>query len=262
MTIIGVCGNIGSGKSFTQLKQGLIYAEQRQKRVVANFPINKEALRAYCKIPKYADLPIGLGWLVYELRNFIYALHWNVWKAGIGKKPPHPHPPRMPWILSIIDKKDGIMHKDPFNLAEFLEPESVCLLDEAGIFLNSRDFAKTPKELLYNLAQSRKEGADLIWAAQFDEQVDRQMRLLTQFWIHCKSMSLFDIKLRRPKLVYKQIYWLSSEDYNILLRNPRDMSNPFKLRWAYAAKSDNGWLTLSDRLLFEVFNSFRRLDQE
>ena len=35
MTIIGIAGAIGSGKSFTQLKHGLKYVEERQKRLMA-----------------------------------------------------------------------------------------------------------------------------------------------------------------------------------------------------------------------------------
>ncbi len=59
MTIIGVAGAIGSGKSFTQLKHGLKYVEDRQKQLVTNFPIDVAALHKYASLPKSSFSLIG-----------------------------------------------------------------------------------------------------------------------------------------------------------------------------------------------------------
>ena len=66
--IIGIVGSIGSGKSFTQLKQGLMYAEERQKQLVLNFPINLDELYVYARTPIIYDIPFGK--LLYEFKKF------------------------------------------------------------------------------------------------------------------------------------------------------------------------------------------------
>jgi hypothetical protein len=147
----------------------------------------------------------------------------------------------------------------PNDLRALLFPDSVCLLDEAGIFLNSREFAKTPKELLGDLAQSRKFGCDLIYCSQFDEQVDRQMRMLTQYIHHCDSISFYDHKLRRPSLKYKRVYTFNSDTYNSW-KTSRDRTNHWRTRFAYSIEYRGGFIDSADKALFQCFNSFERLD--
>lgn len=263
MTIIGVAGAIGSGKSFTQLKHGLKYVEQRQKQLVTNFEINIEALR------KYASLPIQYqswhGFFIYNVKKLIYAIRINLHLAipKLFKKPKRVKlKPQLPWVKRLCESGGIIQIPNPSCIESLLIPESVCLLDEAGILLNSREFAKTSKQLLADLAQSRKDGCDLIWCAQFDEQVDRQLRLLTQFWIHCESLSAYDKKMRRPKLHYKRIFWFRCSDYQEWLQNPRARGNHIKTRFLYATIYEGGFLSTADRQLFKVYDSFARLDKK
>jgi hypothetical protein len=199
MTIIGIMGAIGSGKSHSQLKYGLDYANKREKQLVTNFPLNVKEIYKYACLPCFAD---GfLGGIRLELAKLDYMLKWH-WAKVRGKELPRKkYKPLLPWIKVMMERGGGISWIiNPENLQALMIPESVILLDEAGIFLNSREFAKTPKELLADLAQSRKDGCDLIYCAQFDEQVDKQMRLLTQYFWHCTGFSLWDKKLRRPSL--------------------------------------------------------------
>ena len=262
MTIIGVAGAIGSGKSFTQLKHGLKYVEDRQKQIVTNFPINIDELRKYASLPKeYQSIR---GYFIYESRKLIYALLFNLSKVfSFIKKPKKPRlTPQYPWVKRLCENGGVIQIPAPEYLEALLIPESVVLLDEAGILLNSREFAKTSKQLLADLAQSRKDGCDLIWCAQFDEQVDRQLRMLTQFWIHCESLSVFDKKMRRPKLLYKVIYWFRCSDYQEWKNNPRDRGNPFKTRFSYATQTESGFLSKADKQLFSIYDSFKRLDKK
>jgi hypothetical protein len=258
MSIIAIVGNIGSGKSFTQLKTGIEYAETRQKSIVANFPINTDALKKVCLQPKNSG---KLWWyLYYESRKFISIMI----AALLGKKYKSPRfKIKYPWILKLIETNKVHYISSVCDLNDLMRiPESVVLLDEAGVFLNSREFAKTPKELLVNLAQSRKDGIDLIYAAQFDDQVDRQFRMLTQFFVHCSSLSYWDNKLRRPRLFYKNIKWFIADHYYDWNADIKAKTNPIKTRFAYATKVESGLLNNFDEMIFDCFDSFRRLDKE
>lgn len=255
--IIGLAGAIGSGKSFTQLKQALDYAEERQKQLVFNFQVNVEQLYKYASLPKHYDSM--LGYFLFEFRKmFIIIISQILFKNKL--KIPTAKP-KMPWVLNLCKEGGIIQIPAPKYLEALLIPESVVCLDEAGILLNSRDFAKTSKELLADLAQSRKDGCDLFWAAQFDEQVDRQLRLLTQYWIHCDSLAVYDKKMRRPKLFWKRVYWFRASDYQHWQQNIKDRGSHFKARFAYGFKYEGGLLTPSDSQLFKVFDSFSRLDR-
>lgn len=255
--IIGLAGAIGTGKSFTQLQQALQYANDRQRQLVCNFELNLKELYKYACMPKHAD-SITKSFL-YEL-SIVFPSILTVLlplKRSRVKAPP----PRLPWIKYLIENGGIIQIPAPKSLQALLIPNSVVCLDEAGILLNSRDFASTPRELLADLAQSRKFGCDLFWCAQFEEQVDKQIRLLTQYWIHCDSLAVFDKKLKRPRLFWKKIFWFRAADYMQWLSNVKDRSSHFKTRFAYSFKYQGGLLTPSDKQLFKVFDSFTRLDR-
>lgn len=253
--IIGLAGAIGTGKSFTQLKQALQYAEDREKQLVFNFEINIKELHKYASMPRHADSFIS--YFFYQVK---YAIAFYKEQTGMKAKFPK-STPRMPWIKKLCEEGGIAQIPAPKYLEALLIPESVVCLDEAGILLNSREFAKTSKELLADLAQSRKDGCDLFWAAQFDEQVDRQLRLLTQYWIHCDSVAVYDKILRRPRLFWKKIYWFRAADYMYWQQNARDRGSHLKARFAYSFKYEGGLLSPADKQLFNVFNSFSRLDK-
>ena len=85
--------------------------------------------------------------------------------------------------------------------------------------------------------------------------------MLTQFWIHCLSLSVFDKKMRRPSLKWKRIHWFSCSDYQRWLSDSRAYGSYFKTRFAYATMSEEGLLSYADLALFEVYDSFSRLDR-
>jgi len=255
MVIIGIAGSIGSGKSFTQLREALQYADDRRKQLVFNFHVDIKELYRYANMPREYDSYVS--GLVYDVR---YALAYFCNMYGLKTKYPK-RTPRLPWISQLCRTGGIIQIPSPKYLEALLIPESVVCLDEAGILLNSREFAKTSKELLADLAQSRKDGCDLFWAAQFEEQVDKQLRLLTQYWIHCDSLSAYDKASRRPKLVWKNFIWFKAADYMQWVSNPKDRSSYVKARFAYGFKSQSGLLSQTDKQLFKVFDSFSRLDR-
>lgn len=72
--------------------------------------------------------------------------------------------------------------------ARFKEGQFVLYIDEAGIFFNSRDWnSPMRKEWLEFFAQHRKYGYTIVLAAQFDRQIDRQIRECVEYeMIHRK----------------------------------------------------------------------------
>ena len=222
--IIGISGAIGSGKSHTQLKMALYYAQMREKQLVFNFRVNRYALKQYCESVKYD------------------------------------------WVLGLLDKGGVCEIVNPSSLESLLLPGSIVCLDEAGVFLNSRAFASTPKTLLASLAQSRKGnkvtrgGVDLLYCAQFNEQVDRQVRLLTQYWVHCDGVEAFNRKEKRPELIWKRIFWMKAYDYNRWNSDEKARTSYLKTRFAYAFKYEGGPLSKLDRLVFKCYQSTDRLD--
>lgn len=66
----------------------------------------------------------------------------------------------------------------------------LVILDEAQLFYNARDWAKTAersKRLLAFLTQSRKAGVDVIWITQEGENVDKQFRVLAEWELAISS---------------------------------------------------------------------------
>lgn len=218
MTITGICGEIGSGKSLYQLAYALEQCNQKHKKLVCNFPVNIHALKVYAYAAK------------------------------------------MPYLIWMADNNQVACIPSLNSLTElFIYPNSIVCLDEAGIFLNSREFSKTPKALLSDMAQSRKAGIDLVYASQFDDQVDRQFRLLTQYFVHCDALTKYDKVSRRPKLYWKyyshfkaSAYWHWVNDTKARCSAIRTHIAAFQTTW--------GPLTEADKLLFNVFDSFSRLD--
>ncbi len=164
------------------------------------------------------------------------------------------------WLLKCL-RYGGVteMHA-PKKLEELFLPESIVCLDEAGIFLNSREFQKTSKTLLADLCQSRKFGTDLIWCSQFLEQVDNQFRMLTQYWTHAQSMTIYDKKSRRPKLWWKRYYWMDSASYYNWNSSSKTKMNHLRTRFVFSYRYEGGFLNKADKMLFNCFDSFTRLD--
>lgn len=218
MTILGIVGAIGSGKSHTQLKLALDYCERKERQLVCNFNVDVSAILRYAKHKKFK-------WVEY------------------------------------LCKRGGICQiHNPESLQALFIPESVICLDEAQIFLNSRSFMSTSKSLIADLSQSRKDGCDLVYAAQVDNHVDKQFRELTQFWCHCMGLSIHDKKSKRSKLHWKKIYYFDASNYQEWLEDKRARSSHWRTKFAYAFQYEGGFLSEADRILFDCFDSYSRLD--
>ena len=218
--IVGIVGEIGSGKSHYQLKHALEQCNKKQKRLVANFKIDTQNSYEYCCRRK-------LGWVAQHIYHDQH-------------------------ITLSCRNRDDVM-----KLLSY--PASVVCLDEAGIFFNSRNFKDMPKDLLSDLAQSRKTGADLYWAAQFDQQVDRQFRMLTQYYVFCQGFSAWDRNLRQPGLKWKSYHHFKAAQYQEFDSSPK-LKNSLVKTWWRAFHNEVGPLSKDDIFLFSCYESFSRLD--
>jgi len=222
MTITAITGDIGSGKSHKQLKHALYCCNRYKKRLVTNFGVSLPAIKKYA----------------YKMRYW-----WVIWLCDNDQ-------------ITIFDLKDSAQLPQILSISY-----SVVCLDEAGIFLNTRDFQKTPKALLTDLAQSRKYGCDLIYAAQFDGQVDKQLRMLTQWFIHADGSTIWSTKLRNQKLVWLKYHTFTATKYWEWSENLK-RRNSFIRTWWAAVHTEIGPLRPADVMLFDCFQSFARLDHQ
>lgn len=132
-------GGVGSGKSYHALEEGL-KAIAYGKKVIANFPIVKSRWR----------------WLS-RLRgeeNWIYL----------------PDEELSPHRLIEISLRYGLRGR---------ESSGLLIIDEAGIFFNSRDWVikqRERSEWIKFFSQSRKFGYDIIMISQDERMIDRQIR--------------------------------------------------------------------------------------
>jgi hypothetical protein len=79
-------------------------------------------------------------------------------------------------------------------LLAFDERGAIVLLDELGLLLFSRNFAKNDESLLRTFVLHRKKGIHLFYSAQYLDQVDKVVRELTNERVYCASIGSFYIR--------------------------------------------------------------------
>jgi hypothetical protein len=79
-------------------------------------------------------------------------------------------------------------------LLAFDERGAIVLLDELGLLLFSRNFAKNDEALLRTFVLHRKKGIHLFYSAQYLDQVDKVVRELTNERVYCASIGRFYIR--------------------------------------------------------------------
>ena len=110
------------------------------------------------------------------------------------------------------------------GLKTFLTVKNALIfMDEANILLDSRQFGRTPPEVLHKLAQSRKYGLDLIYTTQGFKHSEARLRQLTNYvWdarrINVLGAPIFrydlydpeDFEMKTPKFYRERlsVYWL------------------------------------------------------
>ena len=111
--------------------------------------------------------------------------------------------------------------------------DCVFVFDEGGVFANSRSFKSMPKEFLKNLFQVRKLNVHLLIVFQFYEQVDKQIRLVFQHWVRCKSISVYDKKLGAPRLLVRYAFHYTPEKFLRLEEDTKARGNMI-LPWLWS----------------------------
>jgi hypothetical protein len=227
--ITGVIGLPGTGKTFIALTAGFEMAEELHLDIVANFSLNAKALYYYF-------LGQGYTWLLSRL------LH-----GGIK-------------VRSCAEGSD-------LKLSEFMQEKGVLyLIDEAGVYLNSRNFRNIPLDFLSDLAQIRHDSRRMFWIAQYHGQVDRTLRELTASYIVADCPTRYSHQLKNTELVAKYYRIFTAKNYDIYERKINSGAvTGFKANINSVRLADKvivGQLTYYDRLLFKAYGSFLRVEDK
>jgi hypothetical protein len=140
---------------------------------------------------------------------------------------------------------------------------ATILLDEAGVFFNSRNYAKMPPQVLAAMAQLRHDGNDLIWAAQYFDQVDKSFRMLCHRSTHAYGVSRYSPRLKNDELTFRNWATFDPNSYEKWLEDKKARSPGIggfiRTRMA-AMKVESGLLREIDRQAFKCFSSFDRVE--
>lgn len=205
-----IIGEFGSGKSLRLLEIGLETCERYRKGLTTNFPINKQELKKYCYIKGYK------------------------------------------WCLQLIkyEKIKFVSITNSSQLPKILERRNtVVLIDEAGIFLNSRSWLSVPKDFLAALVQIRHDGIFIFFAAHFIEQVDKQVRETCQRVIICKASTKYSKKLQNDRIIFRWWHEFKPASFYRWLENPQNQTN-FLRTWFLASKNQFPLIVFPYRLTF------------
>lgn len=175
--LTGVIGKQRTGKTHYALEMALQLANDYHKTITCNFVVNKKAIKEYCRLR-------GLKWFEKYGRIRYVSLQRN------GK----PDPSRLPLMLR--------------------HHNAVIILDEAGWFINSRNWAQVPAEFTGDTNQLGKNKQFVICIFHFLEQVDKQLRLSFQRWIVVKGDSKFSRKLNGSELIYRECFHFESDKFH------------------------------------------------
>lgn len=138
-------------------------------------------------------------------------------------------------------------------------PKTIYVMDEAGVYINSRNFKKTTDGFLETIAQVRHDGKIFWYIAQYYEMVDKVLRDLSSSFIHVDSSLRFNKKLGNSEILWQRIYLFSQRNYRIYLEKVCYKFTGVK-HWVNARRlSDFQWegvLSDDDKMLFKVYQSF------
>jgi hypothetical protein len=113
------------------------------------------------------------------------------------------------------------------------------------------------------MAQLRHDGNDLIWAAQYFEQVDKSFRMLCHRSTHAYGVSRYSPSLKNDELTFRNWATFDPISYEKWLEDKKARSPGIggfiRTRMA-AMKVESGLLRAIDRQAFKCFSSFDRVE--
>jgi len=124
---------------------------------------------------------------------------------------------RYHWFLS----SGRIIYKDPrkASLVSFLRPDTVVLFDEAGQFINARDW-KENSDFYKFLFTLRHDAIHFIYACQYLDQIDKSLRETTQQWVVCSSICLPLRSFKYPYMILRFSYKYDQSAFQMLYFSP------------------------------------------
>lgn len=174
-----VSGKIGGGKTYFAVAKLLEELGRTDRPVVTNLPLRLDGIAAYLAkthpdVPREWYLPGGRFDLFSRVRIIPDADVTQFWRyrgqlAG-------------EWVT--LPSPSG-----PHDATDFAtSPGPVCyFLDEIHIQFPSREWQKTGKACMWYASQHRKRGDDIWLISQFPDQVDKQLRSLSQDWTYVRN---------------------------------------------------------------------------
>jgi len=140
---------------------------------------------------------------------------------------------------------------------------ATIILDEAGMYFGARNYAKMPPGVLVAMAQLRHDSNDLIWAAQYFDQVDKAFRMLCHRSTHAYGVSRYSPRLKNDELTFRNWATFDPISYEKWLGDTKARSlglgGFIRTRMA-AMKVESGLLREIDRQAFRCFSSFDRVE--
>lgn len=175
MSVYFVFGKPGGGKSLYALTRLVDELRNTTRTVVTNLPIDAGALNAWFQSR-------GENVDLHRRLRIIDTEELSTWWRHRGR-PADNDPGLAPWV-------DLPPQLGPRGETDFAANPGPCfyVLDEIHTHFGSRQWMQTGPAALWYLSQHRKLGDDVFLISQAPGQVDKQLRSLTQEWIHCKNL--------------------------------------------------------------------------
>lgn len=175
MAVLFVFGKPGAGKSLWAMNYLARELRTTRRPIITNLPVNLGELNAYLQ----HETPDAIS----RVRVIDSQTEIKQWWRFRGRTNTDGPEPCRPWADMPEPDRDG---RTDFAT----NPGPVLyILDEIHTAFNARSWASTGPAALWYLSQHRKLGDDVILISQTPAQVDKQLRSLSQEWIHLCNLS-------------------------------------------------------------------------
>lgn len=166
------------------------------------------------------------------------------------------------YILSRIPRNFLIV-RECSNIGRWLvDGDSLYILDESGIYLNSREFSaggQERRDFLQCVSKIRHKNRLLFWVAQYYEQVDRVLRDLTASVLHCDSQTKYSKEIRNLVIHLQKAFLYDAVGWKLYCSKVDGKKKGFKALFQQNQLALQSWiapLSDGDKVIFEIYSSF------
>lgn len=176
MSVSFIFGKPGGGKSLYSLREVITELTTGTRPVITNLPIRPDKLNEYLQSQGHSvDLHRRLRLIDEE--------QLGQWFRYRGRMPDNADGSPGDWVtLPPTDEATGKTNFGPSPGPVFYA------LDEIHTKFNARLWMKTGLGAIFYLSQHRKLGDDVLMISQTPAQVDKQLRSMSQEWVHLTNM--------------------------------------------------------------------------